>query len=100
MSLRSGFNNFLNNARQWGLRTGTNVRNFYTQAREIAHKVQPHLNRGTQFVENMNTQVQRGLNNQGQRETIDTWTRKLRKFTDDYNKGLDKADRVHDVITS
>ena len=98
MSLRSGFNQFVNNARQWGIRSGANIANSYNKTREIAHRIQPHLERGTKFIEGANTRLQTStLTDADQRRAIDTWTRKLRKFTDTYNRGLEKADVMHDV---
>ena len=61
MSLRSGFNRFVENTRQWGLRTDTQVKNFYNQARQVARKVQPHLDKTTKFVDGVNVPAQRAL---------------------------------------
>ena len=98
LSLRSGFNQFVNNARQWGICTGTNIANFYNRSREIAHRKQPHRERGTKFIEGANTRLQTStLTDADQRRAIDTWKRKSRKFTDTYNRGLEKADVMHDV---
>ena len=98
MSLRSGFQSFASNIRQWGLRTGTNVRIDYNKARQIANTVQPHLQKTTRFIEGVNTGLQRTqVLTSGDREKVDTWTRKLRNFSDNYDKTLNKWERIHDI---
>lgn len=99
MSLRTGIGNFFQNVKSFGLRTGTSIKNAYTQARAIAHKVKPNLEKGTRFIEDVNTRFQYSdLGQPHHRKKVDTWTRNLRNVTDKYNVALTKADLAHDIV--
>lgn len=100
MSLRSGIQQFYQNAKQWGLRSGTQVRDFFNKGREVARRIQPHLEKGTKFAETVNRHAQQALTDPEQRRQVASWTTRLRKFTDDYNVALNKIDLAHDVITA
>ena len=98
MSLRTGIQSLYQNARSWGIRSGTNLRNYFNKGREIARRVQPHLEKGVQFAETVNEHMQRNLTDAQHKQRVASWTTNHRKFTNDYNIALNKADLVHDVL--
>ena len=100
MFLRTGLNQFRNKAKSFGLRTGTNIRNFYTQSRELAHKAKPHLEKGVSYIEGVNTRLQKGdlLTDPQHRKSLDTWAKNMRRYTDKYNESLSKIDLAYDVL--
>ena len=98
MSLRTGIQLLYQNARSWGIKSGTNLRDYFNKGQEIARHVQPHLEEGVQFAETVNEHVQRNLTPAQHKQRVASWTANLRKFTNDYNIALNTADLVHDVL--
>ena len=96
MSLR--FNQFVNNVKGWGLRTGNNLREFYEKTRTIAQKAKPILEKTSNVAENVNRHAQRLLTDPGHKQAADWWTSRLKKFSQDYNRLLHKSERIRDVI--
>lgn len=98
MPLRSGIMNFANNVRQWGLRTGASLQQFYNRGRHLANQAHPLLIRGTHFMEGVSQGASRSTAfSPESKHALDTWSRKLRQMTDQYGVLLNKANLMHEV---
>jgi len=98
MSLRSGISNFANSVRQWGLRSGANLQQFYTRGRQIANQAHPLLIKGTGFVEGLSQGANRSTAFSPEtKHNLQTWSTRLRQMTDQYGVLLNKANLMHDI---
>lgn len=98
MSLRSGISNFANNVRQWGLRSGAALQQFYHQGRDVANRAHPLLIKGSHFMENLSHNAGRSTAfSPESKHNLNTWSTKLRQMTDKYGVLLNKANLMHDI---
>lgn len=98
MLLRSGISQFANNVRQWGLRTGAQLQQFYTRGRTIANQAHPLLIKGSTFMDNLSHNAGRSTAFSPEtKHNLNTWSSKFKDFTQQYGKVLEKANLMHDV---
>ena len=101
MPLRSGITNFFNNARQWGLRTGTNLVNYYNQARNVADQAHPLLLKTNRLIEEVSEGIQSNPHiGEKSKRHLGTLNERMRKLTEGYGTALSKANTVHDLIAA